>query len=112
MIEKIYKLINYPSKLHHKIDIRLQKKMLYKCGSEVRFGRNVNITWHNCTIGNDVYIGDNATFLCTDAPLEIGNHVMFGPNCTIITGDHRVDLVGKYMSTVIVSEKKMKMICQ
>ena len=31
---------------------------------------------------------------------------MFGPNCTIITGDHRIDIVGKYMSQVTVAEKK------
>lgn len=31
---------------------------------------------------------------------------MVGPNCTIITGDHRIDIVGKYMSKVTVAEKK------
>ena len=30
---------------------------------------------------------------------------MFGPNCSIITGDHRIDIVGKYMSEVTVAEK-------
>lgn len=36
---------------------------------------------------------------------KIGDHVMFGPNCTVVTGDHRMDVVGKYMSTVTVAEK-------
>ncbi len=80
--------------------------MLRKCGSDVRIGKNVEINWSNCTIGDDVYIGPNAMFLCSDAPLEIGDHIIFGPNCTIITGDHRIDLVGKYMSAVTVDEKK------
>ena len=31
---------------------------------------------------------------------------MFGPNCSIITGDHRIDIVGKYMQEVTVAEKK------
>lgn len=80
--------------------------MLKKCGNDVRFGKNVEITWSNCSIGDDVYVGDNATFLCANAPLCIGDHVMFGPNSSIITGDHRIDIIGKYMSKVTVAEKK------
>lgn len=41
----------------------------------------------------------------TVAYLSIGNHVNFGPNVTIMTGDHRIDLVGKYMSDIQGSEK-------
>ena len=102
----LYKIVNYPSELYRRVRFKLQKAMLKECGSQVRFGKNVDITWHNCSIGDDVYIGDNAVFLCANAPLLIGAHVMFGPNCSIITGDHRIDIVGKYMSKVTVAEKK------
>ena len=102
----LYKIVNYPSELYRRLRFKLQKAMLKECGNQVRFGRNVEITWSNCSIGDDVYIGDNATFLCANAPLRIGAHVMFGPNCSIITGDHRIDIVGKYMSEVTVAEKK------
>ena len=83
----------------------MQKKLLKKCGKDVRFGKNIEITWGNCSIGDDVYVGDDATFLCANAQLCIGDHVMFWPNCSIITGDHRIDIVGKYMSEVTVAEK-------
>jgi acetyltransferase-like isoleucine patch superfamily enzyme len=32
--------------------------------------------------------------------------VIFGPNPTIITGDHRIDLIGKYIIDVTVDEKQ------
>lgn len=40
------------------------------------------------------------TIFCTEAPLTIGNHVIFGPNPTIITGDHRMDVVGRFLADV------------
>ena len=79
--------------------------MLKCCGDNVKFGDNVDITWNNCSIGEDVYIGKGCQFMCSDAELTIGNHVMFGPNVTIVTGDHRTDIVGKYMSKVTVADK-------
>ena len=104
--QMLYKLLNYPSTLYKRMNNSLKIQMLKKCGCNVRLGRNVEITWENCSLGDDVYIGDNAVFMCAGAPLEIGDHVMFGPNCTVITGDHRIDVIGKYMSEVKGCDKK------
>ena len=101
----LYKLLNYPGTLFKRLNNSLKVKMLKKCGKGVRLGKNVEATWENCSIGDDVYIGDNAVFMCAIAPLEIGDHVIFGPNCTVITGDHRIDIVGKYMSEVKGEDK-------
>lgn len=101
----LYKLLNYPNTLYKRMNNTLKTKMLNKCGKCVRLGKNVEVTWGNCSIGDDVYIGDNAVFMCAVAPLEIGNHVIFGPNCTVITGDHRIDIVGRYMSEVKGEDK-------
>lgn len=57
------------------------------------------------SIGENVYIGPGAVMYSTVANLLIGSHVNFGTNVTIITGDHRIDLVGKYMSDIQESEK-------
>ena len=38
--------------------------------------------------------------MCAGAPIHIGDHVMFGPRVTVITGDHRMDYVGKYLIDV------------
>lgn len=59
----------------------------------------------NLSVGDGTSIPKGSTFYCTDAPLTIGRKVVFGPHPTIITGDHRIDIVGKYIIDVTVGEK-------
>lgn len=59
----------------------------------------------NLTIGDYTSIPKGSTFYCTRAELRIGNKVVFGPNPTIITGDHRIDLIGRYIIDVTDAEK-------
>ena len=49
------------------------------------------------SIGDGSSIPKGSVFYCTEAPLTIGKKVIFGPNPTIITGDHRMDVVGKFI---------------
>lgn len=51
----------------------------------------------NMSIGEGSSIPRGSVFYCTEAPLTIGKKVVFGPNPTIITGDHRTDVIGKYI---------------
>ena len=78
------------------------KKMLRGCGSNVRFSAlTSDFTYRNLTIGNDVYIGPHALFLCTESQIFIGNKVLFGPHVTIIGGDHRITDVGRFIYDVL-----------
>lgn len=56
------------------------------------------------SIGDYSSIPKGSVFYCTEAPLTIGNKVIFGPNPTIITGDHRIDVIGKF---IIDSHEKL-----
>lgn len=58
----------------------------------------------NMSIGDYTSIPKGSTFYCTEAPLTIGNKVIFGPAPTIITGDHRIDAIGKF---IIDSNEKL-----
>lgn len=58
----------------------------------------------NLSVGNYTSIPKGSVFYCTEAPLTIGNKVIFGPRPTIITGDHRIDMIGKY---IIDSNEKL-----
>lgn len=51
----------------------------------------------NLSIGNNTSIPKGSVFYCTEASLTIGENVIFGPNPTIITGDHRTDIIGKFI---------------
>lgn len=58
----------------------------------------------NLSVGDDTSIPKGSVFYCTEAPLTIGKKVIFGPHPTIITGDHRIDVIGKY---IIDSHEKL-----
>lgn len=62
---------------------------------------------NNLSIGDGTSIPKGSTIYCTDAPLTIGRKVVFGPRPTIITGDHRSDLIGRFMIDVTPEEKTM-----
>ena len=51
----------------------------------------------NMSVGDGSSIPKGSTFYCTEAPLTIGRKVIFGPRPTIITGDHRIDALGKFI---------------
>lgn len=85
-------------------------KMQYILHCLAEHGRNCHLEG-KCTItsstihmGENVFIGGGNTFLSTGAHIYIGNNVMFGPNVSIVTGNHRTDVIGKYM--VDVKEKR------
>lgn len=61
--------------------------------------------WGNLSVGDGTSIPKGSTFYCTEAPLTIGKKVIFGPKPTIITGDHRIDILGKHIIDVTVGEK-------
>lgn len=60
----------------------------------------------NVFVGHHVYFGVDTRVLSTKAKLTIGNYVMFGPGVTIVTGDHRTDVLGKYMCTITDADKR------
>ena len=84
---------------------RLRVNKLAKKGRKVRIMKPQSMTYKNIFCGNDVYIGPGALFICTNAPIKIGSYVEFGPNVTIITGNHRTDVVGKYITEVGENDK-------
>lgn len=59
----------------------------------------------NLSIGDGTSIPKGSTFYCTRASLTIGKKVIFGPKPTIITGDHRIDIIGKFIIDVTDDEK-------
>lgn len=85
----------------------LYKKLMKHCGRNV-YMRPIDcdiIGWNNLSIGDGSFIPKYSTIYCTGAPLNIGKKVVFGPKPTIITGDHRIDLIGKYIDDVRGADK-------
>ena len=89
IVYKIKSLISYT-----------QKSNFISYGSSLHIGHNCKFTYKHISVGNNVYIGENASFIASIARIKIGNKVMFGPNVTIRGGNHRIDVLGKYMYDV------------
>lgn len=83
------------------------KKAMSHCGSGV-YLRPSSCDFkglENLSVGDGTSIPKGSIFYCTEASLTIGKKVVFGPKPTIITGDHRIDIIGKHIIDVTVGEK-------
>lgn len=86
----------------------IYKRAMRHCGKGV-YLRPMSSSFkglENISIGDYTSIPKGSTFYCTGASLTIGCKVIFGPNPTIITGDHRIDVVGKHLIDVTDAEKR------
>lgn len=93
------KSVSLPTFLIDKLLCFCYKKCMKSCGKHV-YIRPLSSNFKglsNLTIGNYCIIPKQSTFFCTDASLTIGNNVIFGPSPTIITGDHRINEIGKFI---------------
>lgn len=77
----------------------LYKKVMKKCGTNVKIKPCTSVYFglENLSIGNNVSIPRYSHIFCTEALLNIGNNIVFGPSPTIVTGNHRIDVIGKYI---------------
>lgn len=96
-----------PAYLWDMIWAPIYKREMKRCGRGV-YLRPMSSDFkglENLSIGDGTSIPKGATFYCTKAPLTIGKKVIFGPKPTIITGDHRIDIQGKYIIDITDDEK-------
>ncbi|MDR0836003.1 MAG: acetyltransferase, partial [Tannerella sp.] len=102
-------IIKIPNALVYIMDIFLSvcyKKLMKSCGKRVYLrplSSDFKGLW-NLSLGDHVLIPRRSTVYCTEAPLTIGNKVIFGPAPTIVTGNHRINVIGKY---IIDSHEKL-----
>lgn len=83
---------------------RYESSLFKKIGNKFSWSGGI-ASFSNISIGDNVYIGPGACFLSTRAEIFIGNNVMFGPNVMMVTGNHRIDVVGEYMINIKEEEK-------
>lgn len=93
------KLTNVFPYVYDKVLSVLYKAAMKHCGKGVYIRPSCSDfkgLW-NMSVGDYTSIPKGSLFYCTEAELKIGKKVIFGPHPTIITGDHRIDVVGKYI---------------
>ena len=81
------------------------RQNILNCGKNVSLPRNLRIYGYNIEIGNNVQIGEGTLLMCTGAPIILGDNVMFGPQVSVITGNHRIDYIGKLLNEISGKDK-------
>lgn len=107
LLRILQKISLLPSYLWDAMWTPVWKHGMKHCGKNVYLrpmSSDIKGLW-NLSVGDGTSIPKGSTIYCTDAPCTIGKKVLFGPHPTIITGDHRIDVLGKYIADVTVEEK-------
>ena len=107
LLRILQKISLVPSYLWDAMWAPVWKHGMRQCGKDVYLrpmSSDIKGLW-NLSVGDGTSIPKGSTIYCTDAPCTIGKKVLFGPHPTIITGDHRIDVLGKYIADVTVEEK-------
>jgi len=74
-------------------------------GRNFRFDPAGDYSYGTIYVGHDVHLGLRPFLNATRSTIRIGNKVIFGPEVTIRGGNHRTDLVGRFMFDVTEAEK-------
>ena len=90
----------------HVIWLPFLRKQLGAIGQKVYFPKMFYCSNpENLQIEDDVFFGEDCYILNALAEVRIGSHVMFGPRVSMVTGDHRTDVLGKYVTEVGEGDK-------
>lgn len=83
------------------------KVSLGRCGKHFACSRGCSFSGiKKIEVGNNVSLGNDCRIMTTLAKVKIGNNVMFGPNVTILSGNHRINYLGKCMTEVHDCDKE------
>src|SRR5512140_2078653 len=69
-------------------------------GENFHFDPMGQYTFSSISVGDDVSLGERACLVASRSRILIGSHVMFGPEVTVRGGNHRTDMVGRFMKSI------------
>lgn len=100
------KIVSFSKRVANKTCIVANRGKFASIGRNVTFNPlNSDFYYSHIHIGNDVQIGERASFIASIAHIYIGNKVLFGPRVTIRGGNHRADIPGRYIYDIKDNEK-------
>ncbi|MBR5428170.1 MAG: acyltransferase [Clostridia bacterium] len=91
---------------YERVELPYLKSQLGGCGDHVSISKGAYFCGKsNIYFSDHVYLGPNALIYSVHARVVFGSHVIVGPNLTVMSGDHRFDLVGRYIDSIGEDEK-------
>ena len=107
VVRLLAELLDLVSRAYNKFIMgNLIKSRFGKCGEKVWVGKNFIVSNPgNISIGEYTHIGPNVLMYATLKKISIGKCVLIAPNVIIVTGNHRMDVIGEYMAFVTDKDK-------
>lgn len=90
----------------HVLLVAVYRKRFGRSGDNFRFDPDGYYTYENIFCGDHVSLGQRPSLIATRSKIIIGSHVIFGSEVIIRGGNHRIDLVGRFMDSVAPKEKR------
>lgn len=96
----IGKIFLFTERIRNRAISHYQLSLIKKKGTNCFINGPGYFTYKNLYLGNNVFIGVNATFMASESKIIIKDNVVFGPHSFIIGGNHRFDVIGKCIRSV------------
>lgn len=103
IIGKVYLFI---IRLSRRIRELMLRPLFGSYGRNFRFDPDGTYTFENIFVGDNVNLRMHPILVVFRSTIKILNNVIFGPEITIRDGNHRFDLVGRYIESVTDEEKR------
>src|SRR5450759_1751576 len=97
---RLFNLINIALVIFQRPWVWFLRTCFERHGKSFHFDPHGIYTFHNISVGDDVYLGRGAVLVAAKSKIKIGNKVMFGPYVSIFGGGHNIGEVGKFMLDV------------
>ena len=101
----LYLPFNVLQKIYWFLWRKNQLSLFHKVGENVRISNGGFFHNEQISIGSNVYIGQSCRFQASLSQIIIGNNVMFGPEVSLHAGNHRTDIIGRFMIDITLDEK-------
>lgn len=85
---------------------RLYRTRFARTGTNFSFDPLSVYSYQNISVSEHGNLGYRPVLIASRSRIVIGSHVMFVPQVTIRGGNHRIDLLGRYMCAVRDYEKR------
>lgn len=103
----IVHLLSFLKKVVNRLYMYMCKSSFHSIGKNVIFHPlNSTFSYKNISIGDNVGIAERAFFNATISHIYLGSNIAIAPNVTIRGGNHRYDIIGKWITDYEESDKR------
>ena len=106
MLKVIARSLYFASRVCRRLQMYALRPLFASHGINFSFDPHGVYTFDTIKVGNNVSLGVRPILAALNSHITIGNHVMFGPEVTIRGGNHRIDMIGRFMESVKNHEKR------